>query len=215
MRRRRYLDNIFLARWVTKILDDESVPTIQCSTCYDWHHRPCVAGSNFMDHFTCPDCGSVISEESPESEVADLPKLLPNPTPKKAYSDPNTSTHFATPPSELRRPQTSPRSPLASVRNIVALWKERTSAGVAESVSSVSSSAGKDDLQGIRRGVEDTHARLRETQAVSNPLATPATPMDSPRNSTFPPAIHISELHRYSHSSDPVSCFIFLQYIRV
>ena len=221
MRRRRYFHNVFPARWVTKILDDESVPTIQCSTCYEWHHRPCVASSNFMECFTCPDCGSAISEESPESEVAsvvDLPKLLPNPTPKKSYSNPNTSTHFSTPPSELRRPQTSPRSPLTSVRNIVALWKERTSAGAAKSVSSVSPSAGIDDLQGIRRRVEDTRSlitRSSETQAVSNPLATSTTPVDSPRNSTLPPAPDISELYWYSHSNDPVSCFIFIQYNRV
>jgi len=36
------------------------------------------------------------------------------------------STFTRSPPSTLRRPQTSPRSPLASVRNIVSLWKEKS-----------------------------------------------------------------------------------------
>ena len=39
-----------------------------------------------------------------------------------AYSD--TKCTSITPPSGLCRPQTSPQSPLASVRNIVMLWKE-------------------------------------------------------------------------------------------
>ncbi|KAJ7855204.1 hypothetical protein B0H14DRAFT_3647611 [Mycena olivaceomarginata] len=46
------------------------------------------------------------------------------PTNTDTYS---TATGTHTPPASLRRPaQGSPRSPLASVRNIVALWKERT-----------------------------------------------------------------------------------------
>ena len=49
------------------------------------------------------------------------------PNPSNTYSDTGTFTRTSvTPPSELRRPQTSPQSPLASVRNIVALWKECT-----------------------------------------------------------------------------------------
>ena len=60
-----------------------------------------------------------------------------------AYSD--TKCTSVTPPSGLCRPQTFPRSPLASVRKIVTLWKERTPAAAQsgeksapESVSSVS-----------------------------------------------------------------------------
>ena len=65
-----------------------------------------------------------------------------NPT-SNAYSD--TKHTSVTPPSGLHRPQTSPWSPLASVRNIVTLWKECMLAAAQsgeklapESVSSVS-----------------------------------------------------------------------------
>jgi hypothetical protein len=105
----------------------------------------------------------------------------PNPT-SNAYSETDTFTRTSvTPPSGLRRPQTSPRSPLASVRNIVALWKEHTPAAAArlgeklpvESVSSVFPPVDTGGLRGVRRRVEGARARLREARAVSNPPAMP------------------------------------------
>ncbi|KIM71368.1 hypothetical protein PILCRDRAFT_17136, partial [Piloderma croceum F 1598] len=56
-------------------------------------------------------------------------------TPSNTYTSytPTSSTITSTTPTNLRRPQTqtqtSPRSPLTSVRNIVAAWKERTPIG--------------------------------------------------------------------------------------
>ena len=140
----------------------------------------------------------------------------PNPT-SNTYSDTGTFTRTTvTPPSGLRRPQTSPRSPLASVRNIVALWKERTPAvartgekSAPESVSSVSPPVDTDGLRGVRRRVEGARARLREARAVSNPPIIPTRPegdsTDNGRNNSFPPGIDMSELTGYAKSKDPVS----------
>ena len=146
-----------------------------------------------------------------------------NPT-STTDSDTGTFTrNSVTPPSGLRRPQTSPRSPLASVRNIVALWKERTPAAARsgeksapESVSSMSPPVDSDGLRGVRRRVEGARARLREARAVSNPPVTPTrledVSTDNERNNTFPPGIDMSELTGYAKSKDPVSCFIAIQY---
>ncbi|KAI0752741.1 hypothetical protein C8Q80DRAFT_472567 [Daedaleopsis nitida] len=81
----------------------------------------------------------------------------------------NTFTSFtttATPTaSSLRRPQTSPRSPLTSVRNIVAAWKERTpslSKSVRSNTNSPSPTQGGDGLFNVRRRADRGTARLRD-----------------------------------------------------
>ena len=38
--------------------DDESVPTIQCSRCYKWHHQYCIGIETTTRSFRCPDCSS-------------------------------------------------------------------------------------------------------------------------------------------------------------
>ena len=144
----------------------------------------------------------------------------PNPT-SNTYSDTGTFTRTSiTPPSGLRRPQTSPRSPLASVRNIVALWKERTPAAARpgeksapESVSSVSPPVDTNGLRGVRRRVEGARALLREARAVSNPPVTPTrvegdSTDNNGRSNPFPPGIDMSELTGYAQSKDPVSFFV-------
>ena len=84
-------------------------------------------------------------------------------TPSGTYSSGFTST--ATPTSSsLRRPQTSPRSPLSSVRNIVAAWKERTPS-LGKSVRSAATSPSPtqgDGLFSVRRRAERGTARLRD-----------------------------------------------------
>ena len=140
--------------------------------------------------------------------------------PSNTYSDTGTFTRTSvTPPSGLRRPQTSPRSPLASVRNIVALWKERTPTAARpgeksapDSVSSVSPPVDTDGLRGVRRRVEGARARLREARAVSNPpTRLEGDSVDNGRNNSFPPGIDMSELTGYAKSKDPVSsCFFNL-----
>ena len=141
------------------------------------------------------------------------------------YTDTDTLTR--TPTSGLRRPQTSPRSPLTSVRNIVNLWKERTPAAgrtgeksAPGSISSVSpsqvASPENDGLYGIRRRVEGARARLREARAISNPAPAPARPTSggdngdsasirSGRSGVFPPGFDMNELTNYAQTSEPVS----------
>ncbi|KAI0672290.1 hypothetical protein C8Q78DRAFT_1188212 [Trametes maxima] len=92
------------------------------------------------------------------------------PTTSGTYTNTNTfsSTGFtttATPTaSSLRRPQTSPRSPLTSVRNIVAAWKERTPS-LGKSIRSNNTSPSPtqgDGLFSLRRRAERGNARLRD-----------------------------------------------------
>jgi hypothetical protein len=141
-----------------------------------------------------------------------------------SYSDTDNLTR--TPTSGLRRPQTSPRSPLTSVRNIVNLWKERTPAAgrtgeksAPGSTSSVSPpqaiSPENDGLYGIRRRVEGARARLREARAVSNPAQTNTRPIPgdngdsasirSGRSGVFPPGFDMNELSNYAQTAEPVS----------
>ncbi|KAF5325364.1 hypothetical protein D9619_009638 [Psilocybe cf. subviscida] len=104
----------------------------------------------------------------------------------------------------LRRPQTSPRSPLASVRNIVALWKEHTPTrpGVSPSGrgdeekerhtsptpaartggrADVGGDLGENDgLYGIRQRVEGARARMREARIVSG--GPPLEPVSQTQN---------------------------------
>lgn len=84
----------------------------------------------------------------------------------------NTVTPTASP---LRRPQSSPRSPLTSVRNIVAAWKERSTSGSKTSGSSTGTTGstqqtgtGTTETQGdgffsLRRRAERSSNRMRES----------------------------------------------------
>ncbi|KAJ7747892.1 hypothetical protein DFH07DRAFT_942325 [Mycena maculata] len=137
-----------------------------------------------------------------------------------------TQSHApTTPPASLRRPaQGSPRSPLASVRNIVALWKERTPARKSPSASSSSSktsSASKpksksenadDDahplpalptsatdpdegLFGIRRTASQRSASLRSASMRRGSAGSGSASM--------PPTLNVAELSAYAQSNEP------------
>lgn len=128
----------------------------------------------------------------------------------------------ATPPAGLRRPQTSPRSPLASVRNIVALWKERTPTKSGErpgigSGSSVSPPLPDDEgLFGIRRRVQRTGQRLRET-STRDPIAPTRSgeqlvaadnaSIRSIRSGVLPSGFDAAEFSPYTQSEEAVSIF--------
>ena len=87
----------------------------------------------------------------------------------------NTNSDTLTPISSLRRPHSSPRSPLTSVRNIVAAWKERTptstakhkhnrsTPGSATSAEAASSSGRGEGLFSLRRRAERGSLRLRDS----------------------------------------------------
>ena len=138
------------------------------------------------------------------------------------YTDTFTGTNtLTTPTSTLRRPQTSPRSPLASVRNIVALWKERTPSAARTggkssapgSATSVSPPPVGEGLFGIRRRAQRVGARLREREGGSG-AGDPVTPtrrdpeaisIRSIRNGHLPPGFDVEELAPYTQSNEAVS----------
>ncbi|EIN14499.1 hypothetical protein PUNSTDRAFT_140778, partial [Punctularia strigosozonata HHB-11173 SS5] len=117
----------------------------------------------------------------------------------------STATPTAT---GLRRPQTSPRSPLTSVRNIVAAWKQRTpSLGTGKGLKKDSPSPTRDEgLFSLRRRAERGEARLREEalqERRSGPsLREPAgrSEMASFGSAVIPPAFDISELGAYANA---------------
>jgi hypothetical protein len=123
----------------------------------------------------------------------------------------------ATPPvASLRRPQTSPRSPLTSVRNIVAAWKERTPAlgsdknknGTA-AVSAPSPLAEGDSSEGLfslRKRAERGEARLRE-QITGSMYETPRRSSGSGGSggAVVPPPFDMAELSGFARGSQEVS----------
>ncbi|KIK92900.1 hypothetical protein PAXRUDRAFT_549188 [Paxillus rubicundulus Ve08.2h10] len=123
-----------------------------------------------------------------------------------------TNTSIITPTvSPLRRPQTSPRSPLTSVRNIVAAWKERTpSLGKTQSSteSTVSIPGKTEGLFSLRRRASRAENHSRERVANSQPSSEninngnnhPTTPK-SINNSIIPPPFDMTELGAYARDS--------------
>lgn len=138
------------------------------------------------------------------------------------YSGTFTGTNtLTTPTSTLRRPQTSPRSPLASVRNIVALWKERTPSAARSGKSSAPGSATSvspppdgEGLFGIRRRAQRVGARLREREG-GNGGSDPVTPRRrgpearsrSVGEGKLPPGLDVAELAPYTQSNEAVGIY--------
>ncbi|KAI0772885.1 hypothetical protein BD413DRAFT_474004 [Trametes elegans] len=153
------------------------------------------------------------------------------PTTTGSYTNTNTFsssafTTTATPTaSSLRRPQTSPRSPLTSVRNIVAAWKERTPS-LGKSVRSNTASPSPEHGEGLfslRRRAERGSARLRD-RALSGAVdesgrrvdvgggydAEMSTSGDASLSTSgvLPPPFDLSELGQFAGAGDmqEVSC---------
>ncbi|KAI0705383.1 hypothetical protein C8Q76DRAFT_683117 [Earliella scabrosa] len=135
----------------------------------------------------------------------------------------NTFTGFtttATPTaSSLRRPQTSPRSPLTSVRNIVAAWKERTpslSKSLRSNTTTPSPTQGGDGLFSLRRRAERGAARLslhgesgRAAEGESGFDAGASTSGDATLSTSgVLPTFDIAELGQYANpgGTQEVSC---------
>ncbi|KAH9854567.1 hypothetical protein C2E23DRAFT_867187 [Lenzites betulinus] len=137
------------------------------------------------------------------------------------YTNTNTFSTFtttATPTaSSLRRPQTSPRSPLTSVRNIVAAWKERTPS-LGKSIRSNNTSPSPthgDGLFSLRRRAERGNARLRdrafggldesgrrvEGGAYDAEMSTSGDASFS-ASGGLPPAFDLSELGQYANTGE-------------
>ncbi|KAI6020170.1 hypothetical protein PISMIDRAFT_203836 [Pisolithus microcarpus 441] len=107
--------------------------------------------------------------------------------------------------SSLRRPQTSPRSPLTSVRNIIAAWKDRTPSldktpkSPSDTTTSPPSNTGPggrgDGLFSLRRRASQRE-RVQDDAEHSNGLR-PATPK-SMSSSIIPPPFDMTELGAYA-----------------
>jgi len=122
--------------------------------------------------------------------------------------------------STLHRPQTSPRSPLTSVCNIVVAWKERTPSltkspqSPTESTTSLSSKAGQSGGLGsvlsLRRRAERSGPRAQNGQSGSgdaNGNHYPTMPK-SIASSIIPPPFDMTELGPYARDSCEVSVLL-------
>lgn len=181
-----------------------------------------------------PDTPSYTTASYTTPSYTATPSAFSNTITTGLYTTPNTDAKTITgsedtftrstftPTSTLRKPQSPPRSPLASVRNIVALWKERTPASARTERSSVSpaspsataSSIFQDDGRyGFRRRVEGARERPRGSRG-AGATSTPTRPVSQEvqdsaigRGGVFPPGFDMSEFSTYARSSDPVSDF--------
>lgn len=139
-----------------------------------------------------------------------------------SYTD-TGSTFTPTSTATLRRPQTSPRSPLASVRNLVSAWKERTPASrpaedkpSSSNTDTTSPPIDSEGLFGIRRRVQRAGARLRESGGL-RPASDPITAkrdsngdsasIRSSRSGALPPGFDLGQFSPYTQSNEPVSYF--------
>ena len=71
---------------MTSFSDNELIPTIPCSTCLQWHHRPCVLDFEFTNQtFTCRNCRPPTSGDHYNSEAGEPYLALPYFTPEKNF----------------------------------------------------------------------------------------------------------------------------------
>ncbi|KAF8132961.1 hypothetical protein EV363DRAFT_1449161 [Boletus edulis] len=106
--------------------------------------------------------------------------------------------------SPSRRPQTSPCSPLASVRNIVAAWKEHTPAlGKAKSSteSSVSPIIKPDGMFGLRRRASRVERGQQHASENTGDGHNPPTTPQSVNSNIIPPPFDMAELGAYTQDS--------------
>ena len=90
---------------LTSLADDESIPTIRCSTCSEWHHRTCVSISeNKAQSFVCQRCMPV--QERGESFVSLQSVPRGSDVLSSLSGDPNDSGSF-------RRNESPPRNSYA------------------------------------------------------------------------------------------------------
>ncbi|KAF8270084.1 hypothetical protein EI94DRAFT_861049 [Lactarius quietus] len=145
-----------------------------------------------------------------------------------------TDTDTVTQGTSLRRPQASPRSPLSSVRNIVAAWKSRSpSDDKSSQISSYKSSSDVTPEEGffsIRRRAE--RGSQRETAAIggesssstfrtsdspgdANIPSTPRTSISVASSGTVPPPLDLAELGTFAKGSKEPLRIGLLWYLNV
>ena len=51
------MDTFITVQMLNSLADDESMPTVRCSTCLDWHHRHCAGYIDLnSDNYVCGRC---------------------------------------------------------------------------------------------------------------------------------------------------------------
>ena len=120
-----------------------------------------------------------------------------------------TDTSATTQGTSLKRPQTSPRSPLSSVRNIVAAWKSRSPSFDKTSQVSHTDTTPDEGFFSIRRQAE--RGFRRERASMGGPAVDQDVP-STPRTSTsltpsgiVPPPFDLTELGTLAKGSQEVS----------
>lgn len=125
-----------------------------------------------------------------------------------------TSSAISPTVSPLRRPQTSPRSPLMSVRNIVAAWKERTPAlgntANSSTESAVSPVVKPERIFGLRRRASRVEREQQSTSENTGNVHNPPTTPKSVNSSIIPPPFDMTDLGAYARDSREVCARMFL-----
>ncbi|KAL1745948.1 hypothetical protein HDZ31DRAFT_73187 [Schizophyllum fasciatum] len=132
-------------------------------------------------------------------------------TPMQTATD--TGTTITPSNTTLRRPQASPRSPLASVRNIVALWKDRNQnkPGAAEEKAGTSPGAQEEGLFGMRRRVAGGRPDVNRDL----PPTPDAGSIRSAHSGVLPPGFDAAELAPFTSSNEPPLHIGSLWYLNV
>ncbi|KAH0831167.1 hypothetical protein J3R83DRAFT_13743 [Lanmaoa asiatica] len=114
-----------------------------------------------------------------------------------------TSSAISPTVSPLRRPQTSPRSPLTSVRNIVAAWKERTPAlgKTAQSSTTESSISPVVKPFGLRRRASRAEKGQQPTSENTSSSHNPPTTPKSTNSNIIPPPFDMTDSGAYARDS--------------
>jgi hypothetical protein len=138
-----------------------------------------------------------------------------------------TDTSATTQGTALRRPQTSPRSPLSSVRNIVAAWKSRSPSIDKSSQVSPTDTTPEEGFFSIRRRASRGFQRERasmggesgpgtfRTSGPSHDQEVPSTPRTSTSltpSGIVPPPFDLTELGTFAKGSQEVSRLITLRH---
>jgi hypothetical protein len=122
----------------------------------------------------------------------------------------------------LRRPQASPRSPLTSVRNVVAAWRSRSPSDDKQSQVSSNRSSDVTPEEGFfsirRRGERavmggESSSTFRtsdslQSQGDANVPSTPRTTISVASSGTVPPPLDLAELGTFAKGSKEVSLFL-------
>jgi hypothetical protein len=205
----------------------QSIPTFGTTTYGYSNSRPSSPGKSWLSQSQSYTSSSPSRSflSPPRSSTTGVDSRLESPytssgTPTysntfTATSNGFTNTSATSQGTPLRRPQTSPRSPLSSVRNIVAAWKSRSPSIDKSSQVSAVDTTPEEGFFSIRRQAE--RGFQRERASMSGPGTSRRSLQDqevpsTPRTNTsltpsgiVPPPFDLTELGTFAKGSEEVS----------